>query len=359
MSPRTTITIAANQSIDLGVAEVNVGDAGQLPSVQIQVGYFNVGGVTSAPPLNHKTAHFTIALRKSPDLPPPPTINDQVDYRFVNGHEHDHGGISNVEWITVTAQGDSEHINAFTLEIRPAIGKPSINAGPATYMIITFVIADGPYGALASAADLANIRMTPDEGADGWEIVHRSDVPDPYWRVAIPDGRVISGRLRLDNVVSHLDPGWSEMSIQYHNVPHFRDGQLDIPIYKYGAPVLEQASAERHEVFLDGATVGAYLTLSWSCFSSERVHVQLSNANGYGRDLGIFDGEVGSYHAENQDWIKYLPDGTMATFSAVPLTYPFAGGSRDDGFLPVGSVPVTSTYQTMLHHGSDGGPEPV
>lgn len=238
-TPKEPIALKANQVLTLPISNIVVTAGKNLPCTTLTVQYYNVDGLTGKGDLNHRAYSFSVTLRDPPDTKPPPNLNDTLEILFLNGNERDFEGHKNVEFVEISLAGMLDVVNHFTLQVRPKLGQLTVvaGAGGAT-LVVSFVGYATPFGALASAADLAGIRVTRGEGADHWTIQAIPDDPGvdgslPYWIVGIPEGQPLSGQLVFDNVVTHLEWGWTDLVVQYQGFVGYRPGQFACPMYKY------------------------------------------------------------------------------------------------------------------------------
>jgi hypothetical protein len=266
VSPKAQTKVSANQPLDVPVSNIVVSDGRGLPSFTAVAAYYDISGLNGP-----GSAHFIVALHKAPGAPSQGKLSDYVSCSFSTGYEIDYAGYQNIELIRTTQDGESVTDNRFSINLAPLLGQPTIQVTDATQFFLSFPVADGPFGALASPVDLSQIRIT---SAYGWDIVPVLDGSQPFWRITIPTGRPISGLLALDTVVTHLEVGFSEALLQYKAVPGCEDGAFKLPIYKYGATTAD-GFALRHVT-----KAGAYLSgqVGWNLENVTRVVITVGGS---------------------------------------------------------------------------------
>lgn len=266
--------IPANGSFTLSISGLKLSGDSDQSTKTLTFRYYNVDGITAEAPLNHKDAHVVVGLRQPPDVGPLPTLTDRLGYRCHLATADAFGSDPDVAWIKTTWPEAAAVKNEFTMDIGPATDKTPASAGADTSLILSFATADTEFGALASKADLANVRVVADEGAEGWRIIPRTDEQTPYWKIIIPAGRPVRGRLRFTELVTYLDPGWSDLLVQYRNVPGYRDGQFHGKLYKYGPP---------HPLNVNFTIVksaqdpeNCYFRYVWDGFETKELHLYIA-----------------------------------------------------------------------------------
>ncbi|MGV0760544.1 hypothetical protein V6768_14605 [Tistrella mobilis] len=333
MTPVYPLLIAADYSMPLPISGLRLsGDSGQSATTLI-FRYYNVQGITAEAPLNHKNAHVVVGLRQPPDLGPLPTLTDDAGYHCRVATADAFGADPDVAWIKTTWPEQTAVPNEFTIDIGPGDDKTPVDAGKQTSLLLSFVTADTEFGALASRADLTNARVTADEGADGWTVIPHTDEPTPYWKVVIPEGRPLRGRLRVSELVSHLEPGWSELLVQYRNVPGYRDGQFTGRLYKYGPPYPSNVSFSIFKPRHDPPS-GGYLRYSWDGFQEGQVYFFIRGPGGFlvRADVPYNIPDTGIH----TDYVfRSSPEGCEAVLRAQ---------RGPDSLIYIGSVPVPIVY---------------
>lgn len=346
LTPKQEMTVLEGAYADLPIAHITVGSTNKQQATSLKVLYYNVEGLTGKGALNQGTAYFPISLRDHPGDQPSPSLSDKLDCSFVDGHEKDHDGHPNAEWILTSPPDDKPpKTNAFTLQIQPKAGESGVQAGADTTLILYFVSGDNAFNALASPEDISSIQLTNGAGAESWRITSVVDASSPYWKVVIPQGCELSGHLRFENVISRLEPGWTNLTLQYKGVPNYREGQAEIPVYKYGPPFMQYASASivatYNESYGQHLLTSAKLTVQWACFSIEKMKVELINTSNSYRLITSDGGESGSIEYDVLDAMladEGLDFGQgLIYFSIVSLAYPFPnfaqrGADWDSGY---------------------------
>ncbi|WP_372069628.1 hypothetical protein P7L75_00900 (plasmid) [Tistrella mobilis] len=276
LTPAYPQEIPANGSLPLSITGLRLSGDSDQSTKTLTFRYYNIKGITGDGPLNHQNAHVVVGLRQPPDVGPLPTLTDRLGYRCRLSTADAFRPDPDVAWIKTTWPEEAAVQNEFTVDIGPAADKTPASAGADTSLILSFATADTEFGALASRADLANVRVIADEGAEGWTIVPHTDEQTPYWKIIIPAGRPVRGRLRFTELVTYLDAGWSDLLVQYRNVPGYRDGQFYGKLYKYGPP---------HPVNVDFTIVKSrknpddfYFRYVWDGFETKELHLFISIA---------------------------------------------------------------------------------
>jgi hypothetical protein len=272
MSPKTEKSIPAGQILAIPVSNVSIGD-GTGPSITADVTFFDISGVTT-PNRTHHEYYFAIALHEAPGTPQLPQLQSAIACGISGGMERDYGGYKGVEMIRIRQRFEQNVSNSFFLSLSDVPGYPGgpAVAGAGTFFSISFPVAAGPFGALASSADLKGIRIT---APSGWIVSSFLQATQPFWRIQVPQGEYIgygdSGRNQIffENVVTHLEIGFTELMLKYEGVPGFEDGAYTFPIYKWGWPELISASV----VLYYNPANDAFLcrTFSWNVGSTFRV----------------------------------------------------------------------------------------
>ncbi|MFD0391621.1 hypothetical protein ACFQ4K_33265 [Tistrella bauzanensis] len=108
-----------------------------------------------------------------------PTLTEKLGYHCYPATADAFGAEPHVAWIKASLAGHAAMSNSFVVDIGPATDKLPAMAGKDTTLFLSFVTANTEYGAFASSADLANVRVTPDDGANGWTIIPRTDEQTP------------------------------------------------------------------------------------------------------------------------------------------------------------------------------------
>lgn len=348
-TPKQSISVKANGNVDVPISQITVGDANDKQFATLTLVYCNVGGLTLGGNLWYNKAYFGVTLRAQPGTQPSPNLSDVLDIRFVDGRERERDGVPNVEWVLTTLPGRDPTINSFTLQIQPKAGQPGVRAGSDTKLYLSFVVGDGPFGALASLQDILGIKLEHGSGTKNWTIDFRKDEPSPYWEVSIPSGSELGGELHFKNVVSHLEPGWTPFTMQYQGVPDYRDGQVDLPVFKYGPPTVVYASAD---LFLDEqrgskneiVMFGADLNVSWVVYNAKTVRLELlATHDSFPHNPWSVDVDasgVGSWPLSYRT-AAIMEGGCQVRISCVPIEYPFPTLRTPPGdFIELGTINV-------------------
>ncbi|WP_372069626.1 hypothetical protein P7L75_00895 (plasmid) [Tistrella mobilis] len=331
--PTRRHSLAEGFSLPLTIDGLKIRDIKDQAAATLTFLYYNVDGITEGGSLNHQRAHVSVALREPPDVGPLPALTDDAGYHCRLATADAFGADPDVAWIKTTWPEQTAVPNEFTVDIGPGDGKTPVHAGKRTSLLLSFATADTEFGALASRADLANARVTADEGADGWTVIPHTDEQTPYWKIVIPEGRPLRGRLRFSEVVSHLEPGWSDLLVQYRGVPGYRDGQFTGRLYKYGPPYPSNVSFSIFKPRHDPSS-GGYLRYSWDGFQEGHVYFFIAGPRGFLVRADVpYDIPDAGIHT---DYVfRSSPQGCEAILRAE---------RGPDSLIYIGSVPVPIIY---------------
>lgn len=311
-TPNAPITVPAGDLYLLPVTGITTDPEGTHPeTATLEVAYWKVDGITGTGIASSQTASIKVEMRRLPDGPPPADVDEKFECRFLRGREENYAGFENLEVITLTRPEQETVRNGFTVDIHSKPGVETILAGPNTMLTISFPAAEGTFGALASAGDLRGIQLTRSDGAEHWSApTPIADAETPYWKVGIPAGSPINGRLRFETVVSHIEPGFAHIAIQFHGVPGCNDGHINLPMFKYVAPYLNSASARNHSTpYSEGCLI------EWDGVSINPIRITT-----YAPSLGPASGNVlGSDFddAGSKDYGMMIYTGFVVGFSAL------------------------------------------
>ncbi|MCG5243627.1 hypothetical protein ACIU1J_26495 [Azospirillum doebereinerae] len=296
VSPSAEKSVAANTALTVPVTNVTVGDGKGFPSLKPRITYYDVGGITSGS-LPHDDAHFSVALRNPPDKPLE-KLSKYVSASFANGYEMDWGGYKNVEMIRATAPGETVVTNRFTLVIAPILGQVTKQVTDHSVFRISFAVAGDKFGALATPGDLEQMRITSDYG---WDVQPHLDGTQPFWVIKIPAGSPISGSLKFENVVSHLDVGFCDILLHWEAVPGCEDGEYWLPIYKFGPATCSHAGLYYGTHYF-GSKKSTYVKgVEWEMENITRVVITshdrtevdtTENAGRHDLDLSLYNGST-------------------------------------------------------------------
>ena len=250
-TPKRDIEVHKDTIVSVPTNRVFVGEAASQESVELNLICYVIDGMTGRGGHHHIPFGLHLAMRQRPGTQALPPLTDVLECVFLGGKEKSYGAFANVEFVEFTPADGGEAIqNAFFLELRPKLGGGDVLAADGTQMVLSFsgTGAGGgllaPTGPLASYAEIAQFDVRPGPHTN-WRVHAETDMMPPCWRITVPAGEPLSGQLHVQNVVSTLDWGWTELILKYDQVPGHRAGQFQCPMYKFGAPFLEIASANQ------------------------------------------------------------------------------------------------------------------
>jgi hypothetical protein len=323
-TPKAEIALVAAVPCRVDIDGIVTGREGALkPTATLKVSYWKVGSITGTGTSAMKEASIKVEMRRRPEEAPLANVNDKFVCRCIYGHEENYLDFQGIEVINLTRPDHQVVRNSFTLDIENKPGVDTIHADDNTKLLISFAAAETPFGALASPEDLSGILVTRGAGAEDWTITPRMDVETPYWTVTIKAGRPISGQLLFTEVVSRLEPGLADITVQFDGVPGCQPGHVIVPLFKYTPPYLIEAKGDAWHRPIGGSQ----LNLSWTAVSINPIRIAQNNPSGYiyGSDFE----EVGTI-------IRDYPESSesVASFSALGVF------QQQDTYIEFGSVPI-------------------
>jgi YVTN family beta-propeller protein len=249
LAPKGSITLGngPGQEIAISINKLTMSKA-PSDSVSLNVNYFRVPPATyldSVPQLSF----FSVSIQNAP-----------------GGHKDLHDAIScelgSEPYICNTIPDYDPVANSISVLLKAGPTPVTVNAGPQTVFVVSFVYAAGEpgYGALTTPQKaIKDITVQPGQNASAWHISLDSDAENPSWRLVPPDGAPIIGasskstvQFDINNIITTFKPGPTIMTVQYKHVPGYDDGSYSILLTKIPHVAIGTITVTPNPSYLDG-----------------------------------------------------------------------------------------------------------
>ena len=260
-SPKAPENLNADGSISLALNPFTMANKPTKATVQLNVYYFRVGGVTKDN--NPLAGNFGVNVTYPPD-------QHKADL-----HTAIQATLDPTE--VVNSPEGSPLQNALTLvfsQVPPAV----VQAGPDTEFILTFIYADDKngFGAMMTRAEAQPpFAVAQGQNASGWGITSYPSDKEPYWTLKPPTGQPIVGTgvqstvsFQITSLATTFQPGPTIVSISYRGIPGYQEGSFALLVEKL--PHVEISSGSFQVVPAQSTLTNGEVsvTLSWTALNA-------------------------------------------------------------------------------------------
>ena len=259
LTPSEAGKLAADASVRIALAGLQV--AGPPRPVTVTVDVYNLGG-------GDDEALETLVLVQRP-----PHGADKLKLLF---------GVTGDASVYVTKRGHTPIVNRLMLHIaNPSPDSPIVPPDAPHHearFTLSFVEATRPgYGALTTHERLGSLAVGIGQlYADRWEVEADAGANPPHWTLKPKDPEILGIRERasvdidVSNLISELEPGTTQIYLQYSGIPGYDDGYVTCEVEKQApkAGILSFFSETPERI-----KQGDHVLLSWRTFAVERVEL--------------------------------------------------------------------------------------
>lgn len=259
MSPTQAIVLNSGAGSDISIAinKLTLSNPPATPNADLNVTSFRV------PPVTYdnfipQVAFFKVLLQQAPGGKK--NLQEAISCQ-----------LSGDPYICNSIEGYEALENSISFVLKPGSIPVTVNAGPDTRFILSFVYAAGlpGYGALTTPGLATQIKTKQGQNAGSWSVTADPGQENPSWVLTPPDGSPIIGTgvqsivgFDVSKIVTHFEPGPTLMFVQYQGIPGYNDGAYYLLLTKIPHVAINSFTATPNPAYLD-ASGKAKVHLVW------------------------------------------------------------------------------------------------